>query len=97
MEIIGNVSILKRHIEDQGIDVRLDKKSLGEEFNLDEYDFLYIGSGTEKNLDVILKDIEKYKNKLEDFIDKEKVVLLTGNSFEILGKSIDEKKALRNF
>ena len=97
MEIIGNVSILKRHIEDQGIDVRLDKKSLGEEFNLDEYDYIYIGRGTEQNLDVILQDIEKYKNKLEDFIDKEKVVLLTGNSFEILGKSIDEKKALRNF
>lgn len=97
MVIIGNVSILKKHIEDQGFEVLLDKKSIGDEINFAEYDFLFIGSGTERNLDVVLADLKKYKTKLDNFIDSGKVCLLTGNSFEMLGKSIDENEALRNF
>ena len=57
MEIIGNVSILKKHLEDQGLEVVLDKKTIGEEVNFNEYNFIFIGSGTEKNLDVVLKDL----------------------------------------
>lgn len=93
----GNVSILKKHFEDQGFEVILDKKTIGEEVKIDEYDFIFIGSGTERNLDVVLEDIKKYKDKLKEFIDKEKVILLTGNSFEMFGKSIDSKEALGIF
>lgn len=93
----GNVSILKQHLEDQGFEVLLDKKTIGEDIDFDEYDFIFIGSGTERNLDVVLEDLRKYKETLKKFIDKEKVILLTGNSFEMLGKSIDEKEALKIF
>ena len=82
----GNISILKKHIEDQGFEVTLDKKTLGEDIYFNEYDFIFIGSGTEKNLDVILNDIRRYKAEIKEFIDKEKVILLTGNSFEIFRK-----------
>lgn len=93
----GNVSILKKHLEDQGFEVILDKRTIGEEVNLEEYDFIFIGSGTEKNLDMVLNDLKKYKEKLKQYIDKEKVIFLTGNSFEMLGKSIDEESGLRYF
>lgn len=93
----GNISILKKHIEDQGFEVLLDKKTIGEEINIDEYDFIFIGSGTERNFDVVLNDIKKYKDKLNEYINKEKVILLTGNSFEMFGKTIDEKEAMRYF
>ena len=93
----GNVSILKKHIEDQGIEVSLDKKTIGEEININDYDFIFIGSGTERNLDFILEDIKKYREDLNEYINKEKVILLTGNSFEVLGKSIDEKETLGIF
>ena len=61
MEIIGNVSILKKSLEDQGFEVVLDKKTIGEDVNVEDYDFIFIGSGTERNLDVVLNDIKKYK------------------------------------
>lgn len=93
----GNVSILKKHLEDQGFEILLDKKTINEEIDFNEYDFVFIGAGTERNLDVILEDIKKYKNEIKQFIDKEKVILLTGNSFEAFGKSIDEKETLRYF
>ena len=85
MEIIGNVSILKKHLEDQGLEVVLDKKTIGEEVNFNEYNFIFIGSGTEKNLDVVLKDLQNRKEELANYIDSEKVILMTGNSFEMLG------------
>ena len=91
----GNVSILKKHLEDQGFEVLLDKKTIGEEIEFDEYDFIFIGSGTERNLDIVLEELRMYKENLKEYIDKEKVILLTGNSFEMLGKSIDEKEALK--
>ena len=37
----GNVVILKKHLEDQGANVILDKKSIGDEFSIDDYDFIY--------------------------------------------------------
>ena len=92
-----NIIILKKHLEDQGFEVLLDKKTIGEDVTIEDYDFIFIGSGTERNLDVVLNDIKKYEENLKEYIDKEKVILLTGNSFEMFGKSIDDKEALKIF
>lgn len=97
MEIIGNVSILKKHLEDQGLEVVLDKKTIGEEVNFNEYNFIFTGSGTEKNLDVVLKDLQNRKEELANYINSEKVILMTGNSFEMLGKKIDNEECLGIF
>ena len=56
-----------------------------------------MGCGTERNQEAILKDILAEKEELKSFIEDGKTVLLTGNSYEILGKSIDGKPALGFF
>jgi len=90
----GNIKILEKHLKDQGFEVIVDKKTIGDIKNLEQYDFVYIGCGTEKNQKAILEDIKTEKEELKKIIEDGKVVLLTGNSFEILGKSIDGKQAL---
>ena len=90
----GNIKVLEKHLKDQGFEVVVNKKSIGEEKNFDDYDFIYIGCGTEKNQKVVLEDLLKEKESFLNAIENEKVILLTGNSFEILGKQIDEEKAL---
>ncbi len=97
MGIIGNVVVLKKHLEDQGMEVELDHKTIGEDVHFQDYDFIYIGSGTEKNLDTVLEDILRYKDSLNEFIHDEKLMLCTGNSFELFGNCIDDKKALGIF
>ena len=62
MGITGNVSILKKHLNDQGLDVSLEQKSFEDEINIEDYDFIYLGSGTERSLDAVLEDIKKYKD-----------------------------------
>ena len=39
----GNIKILEEHLKDQGYTVMVDKKTLGEEKNLEEYDFIFDG------------------------------------------------------
>ncbi len=90
----ANVKILEQHLIDQGIDVTVDKKSIGEDKNFEEYDFVYMGSGTEKNQQVILQDILKDKEQFIKAIENGTTMLLTGNSFEILGEKIDDKKSI---
>lgn len=90
----ANVKILEKHLKDQGFEVIVDKKSIGEEKNFIDYDFIYMGCGTEKNQKVILADLLNDKEDFLKYIEDEKLVLLTGNSFEILGKTIDEEDAI---
>jgi len=90
----GNVKILEHHLKDIGIDVEVHKKTIGDEIIFQEYDFIYMGSGTEKNQDAVLSDLKKYKQDLKKYINDNKYALFTGNSFELLGKRINKKEAL---
>lgn len=90
----GNVKVLEKHLEDQGFKVIVDKKTINDEKVFDQYDFIYMGSGAEKNQEVILEDIKKDKETLLKFIEDGKTVLFTGNSYEIFGKSINNNPAL---
>lgn len=90
----GNIKILEHHLKDSGIDVLVEKKTVNDAINFEEYDFIYIGCGTEKNQKVVLEDLKKYKEDLMKYIDSNKYALFTGNSFEMLGKKIGEENAL---
>lgn len=93
----GNVVIMKKHLEDQGFQVNVEKKTLGDEINFSKYQFIYMGCGTEKNLDVVLKDIKKYTEQINYAIENKVVFLATGNSFEMFGKKIEEEEGLSIF
>lgn len=90
----GNIKILEKHLQDQGFEVIVDRKTIGETKNFKEYDFVYIGCGTEKNQEFILQDMQEEKEEFRNIIEDGKVVLLTGNSYEILGRSLYQKNAL---
>ena len=84
----ANISALCRILEKNGIDYTLDKQSLGFELSLSDYDFIFVGSGTEQNQKLALEHLKEYKEELLAYIASGKVALFTGNSFEMLGKSI---------
>ncbi|MDO4500325.1 MAG: hypothetical protein Q4B60_03510 [Erysipelotrichaceae bacterium] len=89
----GNVVVLKKHLTDQGLEVEVDKKTLNDEIDFNNYDFIYCGSGTEKNQLIALKDLLKRKDNFVKATDKA-VILFTGNAMELLGTSIDDNEAL---
>lgn len=60
-------------------------------FTQENIDMLYLGSMSEKSQEIVIRKLEEYKNELKDFIDKNKVVLLTGNALEVFGQYIEDE------
>lgn len=93
----GNVECIKRHLEDQGFNVIVDKLTVNNRINFLDYDFIYCGSGLESNQKVVLKDLLKHKKSLLEAIQNNRHILFTGNAMELLGQKIDEEEALGIF
>lgn len=71
-------------------DCEVEKKTLGDEIDFADYDFVYIGSGTERNQKVVLDDFKRHADGFRGYVESGKTALLTGNSFEMLGESITD-------
>ncbi len=87
----GNIAVLCRYLEDAGIEVQLDKVSVDDSFNITDYNFVYCGAGTERNQKVALADLISHKDELKIYIENNGTALFTGNSLEMLGKSICDR------
>ncbi len=86
----ANLVAVKKLAEHNGADVTVDHRSIGGEVCLSDYDLIYIGSGTERNMKVVLEDMKRFKDDLSACVSGGKVILLTGNAFEMLGRSITD-------
>ncbi|MDD3995950.1 MAG: glutamine amidotransferase, partial [Bacilli bacterium] len=45
----GNIDVLEYHLKDNNIKYTIKKLTLEDKLNFDEYDLVYMGSGTENN------------------------------------------------
>ena len=90
----ANTRCIKYNLELNKIRVKVDYKSLNDQINFDNYDIIYIGSGSEDNLKLALEDIKNRKKELAKYINSNGYLILTGNSMDLFGKYIktyDEK------
>lgn len=87
----GNIKALTMLLNKFQIKYELDRKSINDELNILDYDFIYIGSGTEKNQDLALNHFLEYKDAMTEYINKSKMILVTGNALEMFGTSIETK------
>lgn len=97
----ANTRCIVHNLELNKIKVKVDLKSINDQIDFKKYDIIYIGSGSEDNLLIALQDLLKRKKELNEFIESNGYLLLTGNSMDMLGKYIirdDNKiKALNIF
>lgn len=84
----GNVLVLERHLKDQGLDVALERKTLGDEIDFSQYGFVYMGAGTERNQKMALGHLKQYQEGFLTAVQNGAVMLFTGNAGEVLGKTI---------
>lgn len=82
----GNVEALKKHLEDQGERVVIDRKTTVLNLHFNDYDFIYIGSGTESALKHVKVDLMTNSEGFVSAIDSNKIILLTGNAMELVSK-----------
>ena len=84
----ANVEVLKKYLTDLGYEVQSDTLHLYEERDISGYDFYYMGAGTERKQKLALSQLTKYRETLQKVCNEHKVLLFTGNSFELLGDRI---------
>ena len=84
----GNVRYLKKKLEQQGFSVEVYFLTVDENIDFSKYDFYYIGTGSDDNKQIVLKDIIKYKNDIKEAIKSGKYFLVTGNALDLFGEGI---------
>jgi len=92
----ANPVVLARELTARGCEAELVKKSVGDEIDFNLYDFIYIGSGTERSQRACMRDLAQYKNTLIERIEAGIPVLATGNSHELFGQAVTDSDAVRH-
>lgn len=87
----ANTLALQRALSEKGRAAEIERLSIDDELDLSEYDFIYIGSGTEKNQKTALEYLRSYNEELKAALDGGKPILATGNSFEMFGAKITDR------
>ena len=86
----GNVRLLTKALEEKNCEAVIDKKTITDtEIDFESYDFIYCGAGTESKRTFALNHLKNFKESLKSAFENNKVMLFTGNSWEMLGKSIE--------
>ena len=84
----ANMAVLASRLKGQGLEITVDRKTLGDAFDCSQYDFIYLGAGMESSQKAALSDLLPHRGELASAIGQGSVLLFTGNAFELLGSSI---------
>ncbi|MCH5324555.1 MAG: glutamine amidotransferase [Eubacterium sp.] len=85
----GNILAMQRTLFCKDID-RISAQDMSGEIDFTQYDFIYIGSATEKNQHIALELLRPHTDALAAALEGGTIMLATGNSFEMFGKSITD-------
>lgn len=82
----GNILTLSRRAQWRGIDVSVDKVSVGDTIDPDYYDFYFFGGGQDKQQITVSKDIQGQKKAaLKEAVERGAVILSICGGYQMLG------------
>ena len=84
----ANTRAIENMCKYQGITCEISYKTINDSINFNNYDIFYMGSGSESNELLVLKDLLKYKSDIISSINNGKTFIITGNSTELFGSYI---------
>ena len=87
----ANSKALVNRLERQKIKVKVDFKSIGDNIKINDYDFIYVGSGSLESMEIAKKDFKRLEKDLKKYIRSFKIVLATGNAVELFENILDYK------
>lgn len=84
----ANLLVLRRALEALGNTVTVVPVGPGEEIDLSNADFLFMGAGTERAQKAALADLAKYADAVKFAADHDVAMLFAGTAMELLGTAI---------
>ena len=88
----ANLLVLERSLRELGREVEIHTLSMGEKKDIAGYDLYFMGAGTERKQKLALEELHSYAQTLKKAYEDGKLFLFTGNSFELMGKSLTDAK-----
>jgi len=83
----GNILALSRRAQWRGIDVRVDKVTIGDRIDPDYYDFYFFGGGQDKQQIAVSDDLQGQKgDTLKEAVERGAVVLSVCGGYQLLGR-----------
>ena len=79
----GNIKALTYYLDKENIKYKVILIDKEDKLEFSKYDFIYIGSGQKKYLEDVKKRLLPYKEELENYIESDKILLVTGNAISI--------------
>lgn len=80
----GNIKALKYALEQKEVNVEIININPNDKINFNDLDFIYLGSGTKENLELVKSRLIPYRKELLRYISENRVLLVTGNALSIL-------------
>ena len=84
----GNFTVIKTRLAEAGYDPVAECRSVGDPFDLTQYNFIYISPGLPKNLAVAAADLVPRSENLFEAIENGVVFLATGNAPALFGEEL---------
>jgi CobQ-like glutamine amidotransferase family enzyme len=83
----GNILALSRRAQWRGIDVKVDKVSVGDTIDSDYYDFYFFGGGQDRQQITVSQDLQGQKSDaLKEAVEHGAVILSVCGGYQLLGK-----------
>ena len=86
----GNIMVLERYLNEAGYETKVSSFTTGQYMDISQYDLVYFGAGTERNMILSLLDFRRYFSELKEYLEDGRKLLVTGNSMAIFGNSITD-------
>lgn len=82
----GNIMVMYKRSKWRGIDVEIDEVSLNRKTDLTEYDFIFLGGGSDREQKIITDDLVKYKGgSLLEAVEGGAALLSICGGYQLLG------------
>ncbi len=82
----GNVIILKHRCEELGIELDIDKFTVGDEFEASDYDMVFLGGGSDREQSIFYNDLISRRDNLIKAIEDNVVFLIICGGFQLFGQ-----------
>lgn len=83
----GNIQILKYRMEKRGINLIIDRYSLGDKTpDFNSYDIVFAGGGADNEQSILAEDLIKYKDNIKEAVDTGVFFLLICGAYQLFGK-----------
>ena len=82
----GNLLILDYYAKQLGIDFDVEIVSIHEDFNENDFDFIFFGGGQDYEQVIVSKDIQSKKQALTNYIENDGTMLAICGGFQLLGE-----------